>query len=113
MKAGPKWQVWDGQKYWFAGCFSGSLTWSCAYCGHIQIKQMRRRTWHLKCSECRRTVEFYITLKPMNAVRRKDALPRDMMMELAPFPLDRPMPPGATTPIHVLLPEDSDEVVNT
>lgn len=106
VKTGPKWQIWDGQQYWFAGIFSGQLTWSCPHCGHIQVKRIRRKTWHLKCSECRRTLEFFSGLREVSAGRRLKVMPRDMVMELAPFPIDRPMPPGAMAPIHMLLPED-------
>lgn len=108
VKAETKWQVWDGQQYWYAGCFSGTLTWSCPYCGHIQIKRLRKQTWHLKCAECRRTIQFFTTLKPMQANRRVKVTPRDMVMELAPFPIDLPMPPGPAAPVHVLLPADDE-----
>lgn len=95
-----EWQLWEDQRYWFFGCFSGVLTWSCPYCGHVQQKRMRKRTWRLKCTECRRALIWCITLKRVDATRQVNVVPRDLEIGLAPVPVTQRMPDGARAPIH-------------
>lgn len=49
-------------------------------------------------------------LKPAGKPRRKAVLPRDMMLELAPIPVMRPIGFGAYAPVHVMA-QAGDEVV--
>lgn len=110
MKAKAK--TWEGQHYHFMGCYSGTLNWSCPYCGQVQSSKVGKRAWHLQCraSDCRRKIIFCFLLKPAGKPRRKGVLPRDMMVELAPIPVDRPMGFGAYAPVHVMA-KDGDKVV--
>jgi hypothetical protein len=97
-----EWRWYEDQKYHFMGGFSGTVHWSCPYCGHVQQTKMRRRTWRMRCaqSDCRRVTAFIFTLTPVGRERRKDVLPRDMALELAPVPITRTLGTGAAAPIH-------------
>lgn len=102
-----KWQVWPDQEYHFFATLSGTIIWSCPYCGYVQRKRVKCRTWRLQCTnnECRRSLEFGLQVKRVKCGHERNRLviPRDMLAELSPRLVTMPLGYGPHAPVHELV----------